>query len=152
VRRQTSWNTAALQEEIIGWLCEALEPFRDRYTPVLRMDAAPAHVASNALRACVARSIHVIVVPAQMTWLLQPLDTHAFRLYKATFMRAFQTARARADTRHLKLLRFSRLCTAQSVRFCRVAHGTTHSQLAATQWDRHMSVHLSCLSWSWHSA
>ena len=84
VRRQTSWNTAALQEEMIGWLREALEPFRDRYTPILLMDAAPVHLASNVLRACVEGSIHVIVVPAQMIWLLQLLDTHAFCLYKAT--------------------------------------------------------------------
>ena len=27
VRRQTSWNTAALQEEVNGWLREALETF-----------------------------------------------------------------------------------------------------------------------------
>ena len=40
VRRQTSWNTAALQEEIIGWLREVVEPFRDCYTPVLLMDVA----------------------------------------------------------------------------------------------------------------
>ena len=65
VRKQTSWNTASLQEEIVGWLCEALEPFRDRYTPVLLMDAAPVHLASNVLRACVEGSIHVIDVTAQ---------------------------------------------------------------------------------------
>ena len=106
VRRQTSWNTAALQEEVIGWLREALQPFRDRYTPVLLMDAAPVHLASNVLRACVERSIHVIVVPAQMTWLLQPLGTRVFRLYKATFMRAFQTARTRTDTGHLTVAAF----------------------------------------------
>ena len=50
--------------------------------------------------------MHVIVVPAQMTWLRQPLGTHVFRLYKATFMRAFQTARTHTDTGHLTAAAF----------------------------------------------
>jgi len=81
------------------------------------MDAAPVHLASNVLRACAERSVHVIVVPAQMTWLLQPLDTHAFRLYKATCMRAFQTARTRADTGHLTVAAFLQVvyCTIREV-------------------------------------
>ena len=108
---------SGLQEEVIGWLREALEPFRDRYTPILLMDAAPVHVASNVLRACVERSIHVIVVPAQMTWLLQPLDTHAFRLYKAYLCELSKQQRPRTDTRHLTVAAFLQVvyCTIRQV-------------------------------------
>ena len=91
---------------MIGWLCEALETFRDRYTPAVLMDAVHVHLTSNILRACVEGSIRVIVVPAQMTWLLQPLGTRAFCLYKATFTRASQTARTRTDTGHLTVAAF----------------------------------------------
>ena len=92
-------------------------PFRERYTPVLLMDAAPVHLASNVLRACVEGSVRVIVVPTQITWLLQSLDTRAFRLYKATCMRAFQTARTRTDTGHLTVAAFLQVayCTIREV-------------------------------------
>ena len=64
VRRPTCWNTTALQEEVIGWLREALEHAKDDHTLVLLMDAEPAHLASDVFRACANSGKHTIVASA----------------------------------------------------------------------------------------
>ena len=47
--------------------------------------AAPAklHLAVRVLQACRRNGVHFLLIPAQMTWLLQPCDTREFSLYKA---------------------------------------------------------------------
>ena len=49
-------------------------------------------------RACVAAGLWPLLVPARTTWLLQPLDTHAFLVYKNCLRRAHQAARLRSET------------------------------------------------------
>ena len=46
--------------------------------------------------ACAAAKLWPLLVPARMTWLLQPLDTHVLSLFKAALQQAFQAARIRA--------------------------------------------------------
>ena len=42
----------------------------------------PAHLAAKVFRAATRCGIWVLVVPAKLTWLIQPADTHAFYKYK----------------------------------------------------------------------
>ncbi len=87
------------------------------------MDAAPVHVAPNFLIACVEAGIHAIVLPTQSIWVLQRLGTHVLRVYKATFMRAFQTARTHTDTGHLTV-----------AAFLHVVYGTIREVLQGRTW------------------
>lgn len=96
VRQKSAWNNSSLCATIIRWLGRALRPYAERYQPILILDAARLHLSSGVLRACAVAGIWPIVVPAKLTWLLQPLDTHAFQLYKSHLKRAYQRARAEA--------------------------------------------------------
>lgn len=51
---------------------------------VLVMDAHPCHLATPVLRAAWRHGMHVVIVPAKMTWALQPLDVSVFRVLKTT--------------------------------------------------------------------
>jgi hypothetical protein len=65
----------------------------------MSFDAAPLHLHDEVLEAFISSGIWPIVVPARLTWMLQPLDTHGFILYKNWLRRAFVDAIAEGDAR-----------------------------------------------------
>lgn len=97
LRRRSAWITAELFAQIVRWLGEALAPVAAGRHPILLFDACRMHLSSSVFRACAAKGIKPVVVPAQTTWLLQPLDTHAFYAYKAHLQKAYQSARIRSE-------------------------------------------------------
>ena len=62
---------------------------------MLFLDACKAHLHARVFAACAACGLWAVVVPAKMTRLLQPLDTHAFLAYKVYLQKLFQEARIR---------------------------------------------------------
>ena len=81
-RRSSGWVNANTMLEIWELLAKALQPFMDTCQPILLMDALPAHCAGRVLRAAGRKGLWPMIVPASMTFLLQPLDTDAFLAYK----------------------------------------------------------------------
>ena len=81
-RMKSAWINAAVMIDIFALLGAALAPFMNLYQPIFLMDAHKAHFAAKVLRAAAKHKIWVIIVPAQMTFLLQPLDTDGFYKYK----------------------------------------------------------------------
>ena len=67
-----------------------LQPLRERYQPLLIFDAVPLHLADEVMRELATAGIWYLVIPARLTWLLQPLDTHAFAKYKRYLKTRFQ--------------------------------------------------------------
>ena len=68
--------------EVVQLLARALSRVIPRRRVMLLLDACPIHMGQGFLRACARRGILVHYVPAKLTWLLQPLDTHAFARFK----------------------------------------------------------------------
>jgi len=96
VRQKSAWSSAALTARVVREIAAALRRLGARsrnLQVVLVMDAARIHFAPVVLRACRAAGVWVVIVPAKTTWLLQPLDTHAFSHYKSELRRAYQRAR-----------------------------------------------------------
>ena len=58
--------------------------------PILSMDAVRVHLHDRVILECANWGIRVVVVPARMTWLLQPLDTHVFAQLKRVVRDAYQ--------------------------------------------------------------
>ena len=56
---------------------------------MLLFDCHLTHLAPPVLRAVGAAGIWVLPLPAKMTWLMQPLDTHVFAAYKASIRRRY---------------------------------------------------------------
>ena len=93
IRQKSAWNNHLLCAQIMQWFGAALAPFMERMQPILLLDAVRVHIKSNVISACVRACIFPIVVPARMTWLLQPLDTHVFLGFKRHLRKTYQAAR-----------------------------------------------------------
>ena len=95
LRQKSAWNNNAVCAWIVRRIGRALAPYSGRYQPVLLMDACKCHLPRNVLLACHQVGIWVVIVPALLTWLIQPLDTHGFQRYKAHLQEKYQEARIR---------------------------------------------------------
>ena len=81
-RRKSAWVTKATMVEVVHALAAALGPELAARRVMLLLDACKIHMGAGFLRACASRGILVHYVPAKLTWLMQPLDTHAFARFK----------------------------------------------------------------------
>ena len=82
LRRKSGWVNKDFLVTYVKLLAVCLEPFALAYQPILLWDALPAHCAPVVLRAAARAGLWVAIVPAKLTWLLQPLDTDVFSRYK----------------------------------------------------------------------
>ena len=92
LRRKSAWLRSDVVVNLINVLGEALKPFASTCRFVLMLDAAKIHLSKKVVQACTRNSIHLMYVPASMTSLLQPLDTHVFSLYKRFIRRQYEEA------------------------------------------------------------
>ena len=77
-RGSAGWVTAANFPAILTRIRRAVHVRRPRCTIVLVLDCAPQHLADNVINHARRLRIVLLYVPARLTWLLQPLDTHVF--------------------------------------------------------------------------
>lgn len=70
--------------------CREVHPDRP---VILVMDSAPQHLSRQVLQHIARLGLFVVLVPACMTWLLQPLDTHVFQHLKAAISSGQTTCR-----------------------------------------------------------
>ena len=63
---------------------------------VLLLDTASAHICPKFLRAASRKGIVVQYIPAKLTWLLQPLDTHVFARFKQFLIQEFREGLVRS--------------------------------------------------------
>jgi hypothetical protein len=96
VRQKSAWNNDVLCATVVRRLAAVLAPHTATVQPILFLDAVRLHTTPRVLRACATAGIWPIVVPALMTWLLQPLDTDAFLPFKQRLRELYQSARARS--------------------------------------------------------
>lgn len=77
-------------------LTRVRRPFQRRHPDrpvILLLDAALQHVSDAALAQAARLRVQLLVVPAGLTWLLQPLDTHVFACLKRELHRLQERAR-----------------------------------------------------------
>lgn len=98
IRQKSAWNNAQLMCKIVDKLWAALAPFAATVQPILLMDCAKLHWAPAVLNRCGRRGIWAMPVPAKLTWLLQPCDTHMFQMYKRQLRKAYQRRREESMT------------------------------------------------------
>ena len=106
VRQKSAWNNQHLMVHILALLAAALQPLFPELHPVLLLDACRVHIPAAVLRRCFALRIWPVIIPAKLTWLMQPLDTHGFLRYKTELRKAYQEARTRAALPELSLDEF----------------------------------------------
>ena len=81
------WARAWMNAEVMVWWCkvlaEALRHVQSQRQIILYLDCFRGHWTRKALLAMARHHFWVCLIPAQMTWALQPCDTHVFARYKA---------------------------------------------------------------------
>ena len=115
VRQKSAWTNAFLTAWVVRLIGIALAPFRTTLQPILLMDSLRAHWHPFVLAACRGAQIWPLCVPASMTWLMQPLDTHVFLKYKTHLRQIYQDARGDAEVSDLDFAAFMR-CVYQTIR------------------------------------
>ena len=90
LRRKSAWVNADTCLEILRLIREALAPFTHEWQALLMLDALKSHIGVRMFNAGARYKIWILVIAAGMTWLLQMLDTHGFRSYKAHLRNAYQ--------------------------------------------------------------
>lgn len=126
VRQRSAWNNAELMMCIIRRIAVVLQPYAAELQPVLLFDASRIHLATDVLRCCLAAGIWPIVVPARMTWLMQPLDTHCFRMFKLLLGKAAQGARGDTADGQLSVAGFLS-CVCHAIRHGLQGHAWAHA-------------------------
>ena len=114
VRQKSAWNNERLCAVIIRRLGSILAKFTLQYRPFLFMDSVRFHTSPQVLTACKAMMITPIIIPPLLTWLLQPLDTGAFSLFKHILRELYQGARAQSETDDIDLQNFM-ACISQAI-------------------------------------
>ena len=114
IRQRSAWNNTETQKRVLRLLAAALRehertavrPGMKRWQPVLLLDACRLHIHPSVAKSAAALGIWLVVVPARLTWLLQPLDTHVFQRYKEYFRSAYQRARLQTPDGQLSVSQF----------------------------------------------
>ena len=106
VRQKSAWTNAFLTAWIVRLIGIALAPFRTTVQPILLMGSPRAHWHPFVLSACRGARIWPLCVPASMTWLMQPLDTHVFLKYKRYLRELYQDERGDAEVSDLDFAAF----------------------------------------------
>ena len=106
LRQKSAWNNKGVMKQVIHLLGQALRPLAARFQPILLMDACRVHLHPGVARSCAAAGVRLVIVPAKLTWLLQPCDTHAFLKYKAYLKGAYQRLRVAGANNELDTMGF----------------------------------------------
>ena len=97
LRSKNGWMTAGLLVHLVTVLGRKLAPFLKYFQPILIFDAYSAHLSPYVFRAAARAHIWTVVIPAKMTGLLQPLDTHVFYKLKMYLRRRWLETALQSD-------------------------------------------------------
>ena len=123
MRRRSAWLDQHLCAMIIRMLGRVLAAQAPGYQPVLILDAARIHCTRKVLLAANAAGIRLVLVPAKLTWLLQPLDVYGLAVWKRRLEQLYQEARIREGVGDLPL-----------ATFLQCIYDTTRQVLQGTRW------------------
>lgn len=88
------WITADNLCPLLTLIRRIVRGYRPHSKIVIIMDTAPPHIAQKVLTHLNRLGVHILLIPAGMTWLLQPLDSHVFNSVKKELFLQLSTFRA----------------------------------------------------------
>jgi hypothetical protein len=80
----TGWMTSSILKQIFTIYRREIRVHRPNAEIVMVFDVASQHVTREVFMHLNRLGLHTLLIPAGMTWLLQPLDTHVFSTLKRT--------------------------------------------------------------------
>ena len=97
-RLKSRWVDVAVMKTLLRAIGANLRANSPGLRPILIWDCCPAHLKDEVLQAARSCGIYIVLVPAKLTWLVQPLDACVFQRYKAVLRESY--ARIRQGTQH----------------------------------------------------
>ena len=88
--------------EVLEILLDKLEDYVDFFRFILVFDAVRCHLSVDVANKMAFAGIKIVIVPAKLTWLLQPLDTHVFAQFKNNLKKKLQRAALSSESGLLK--------------------------------------------------
>ena len=113
---KSGWNNSSKMVRILRKVRDAMSEF-GALQPIVLLDACPCHIHPRVAAAAEELGLWLVVVPAKLTFLVQPLDVYAFSPYKACLAKLF--AEHEDATGNLEVLSWMQcLCTAVRKFWC----------------------------------
>jgi len=82
IRGKSGWTNVTVMVALLKAIASAVRSLEQNRFIVLLLDCARQHLHDKISRCARSVKIHLVYVPAKLTWLLQPCDTHVFLKYK----------------------------------------------------------------------
>lgn len=113
---KSAWNNHVLMNKILKTLSDSLA-HRPDLQPELIMDVAPCHIHASVFHTASKLGIWLVFVPASITCLAQPLDTHAFFAFKAWLRCKYAELRGKATDGLVTRIEWLRVLQAAKAEF-----------------------------------
>ena len=75
-REDSSWSCHDIMRRLMGLIVKCLEECMHSHQMILVMDVAKAHFHRSIFAHASRLGLRLVYVPAKITWLVQPADTH----------------------------------------------------------------------------
>lgn len=109
IRGKSGWTNIEYMRQLMKRIGNAVKRAGEQYWPILLMDCARQHLHHSVFTAAKRNNIRIVLIPAKLTWLLQPCDTHLFLSYKQTLRRLYQDAKAKVNSGKITILQWLRM-------------------------------------------
>ncbi len=141
LRGGKGWMTTKLMCRALRVLAEALSPYRDTHHFTVSADTYRAHLGRAVWTTASRLNFHYHLIPAKMTWALQPCDTHVFATYKRAIEHEYQLRLARESPRerwphalfHAVLAAFDRIVRRRTWQQAFHSNGLNGSQVGVSK-------------------
>ena len=104
--RDRAWTTSELMVKVVKTINDCLRCDLAGRQVIFSSDVYRAHITSAVWRAMARVNFFYFLIPAKMTWAMQPCDTHVFALFKRHLGDATQRAAVRSDSGQVPLTPF----------------------------------------------
>ncbi len=124
LRMKSGWNCHQVMRKILSLLAKALEEvMKERYV-ILLLDVHRSHFDQTIFTHARKLGIRLVYIPAKLTFLLQPCDTHYFAKLKSALRSAWRIARCSKDDKLSK------------VEWLKIIFKCARQVLQGTAWDK----------------
>ena len=106
---KSAWNNVACVGRILGVLAKCLAPWHESHKFVLVLDVASMHINPSVIGQARRLGVNLLFVPAEVTHLQHPLDTHGFALLKAWLRASYQELRQLSEDGEVTLSAWAKL-------------------------------------------
>ena len=89
---------AVMMKFLYRVVAERLAHLRDSHQIIFTTDTCKCHITKDTLACCGRHKMWPHLIPAKMTWALQPLDTHVFSKFKSTLATTWQRLQVAQST------------------------------------------------------